>query len=708
MSVLALAAVPDLPELRGHAPREEYTAWVHSTFAGTRGTISSRMFFYNRFVQRWPDLEDWFAAPLLDRLDLHADGPPGSGKRLGTSHEAGSYLAYLSLTHRMPMDADWVLARNFDSLFNPRVAPTLGMDLDLVDALDERQRQLGYRSGRSLLTWGIARLVLWRGNPDITAITYKDLATFGEEIRRWCAMPEAGIIRAAHVHGNRQNQDPAVLTATFEKACLSRLHGLHVLLFNTGQVDEPPFHGLKTRELWREELTAPGTPAAIAAPVNRWLSGRLQTTDRAESVRNCRDGFRYFLRWLAQHVPELTSLTDLTRAHIEAFLTHEHERINPRNGRPLSARTRYTYISPLLQFFRETSQWGWTDVPARPLLGRSDLPKLPSRLPRFIPRDELDRLMQAVEELEDPHQRTALLLLRWSGARRGEIARLPIDCLDAYPDGYPRLRIPVGKTYTERMIPLHPQAADALRNLIQTAKDGNAAARHDPWDQRPVRYVFMRRGKPMGRFFLFDDALEIACSRAGLVDGDGNHTVTAHRFRHSVGTQLAEGGAQIQTIMAILGHRTAQMSATYSHISDPVLKEQYEKVIAAGGRIAGPAAETLLANQLDEATVHWLKTNFLKTELELGHCLRTPAEGPCECDLYLRCSKFFTTSEYAPRLQARLLTEQQLIQDATERGWPREAERHTAIIGRIRELLADLGEPAPTSQDGDPPTRGCG
>lgn len=364
----------------------------------------------------------------------------------------------------------------------------------------------------------------------------------------------------------------------------------------------------------REELTSPGTPPAIAAPVNRWLSGRLQTTDRAESVRNCRDAFRYFLRWLAQEVPDLTSLVELTRAHIEGFLTHQHERINPRNGRPLSARTRYTYISPLLQFFRETSQWGWTDVPARPLLGRSDLPKLPSRLPRFIPRDELDRLMQAVEDLEDPHQRTALLLLRWSGARRGEITRLPVDCLDAYPDGYPRLRIPVGKTYTERMIPLHPQAADALRSLIETAKAGHAAARHDPWAQRSVRYMFMRRGKPMGKAFLFDDALEIACRKAGLLDGDGNHTVTAHRFRHSVGTQLAEGGAQIQTIMAILGHRSAQMSAAYSHISDPVLKEQYEKVIAAGGRIAGPAAEALLAHQLGEETVHWLNTNFFKTE----------------------------------------------------------------------------------------------
>lgn len=166
------------------------------------------------------------------------------------------------------------------------------------------------------------------------------------------------------------------------------------------------------------------------------------------------------------------------------------------------------------------------------------------------------------------------------------------------------------------------------------------------------------------------------------------------RFRHTVGTQLAEGGAQIQNIMAILGHRSATMSATYSHISDPVLKEQYEKVIASGGKVAGPAAETLLTNQLSQDSLDWLKTNFFKTELELGHCLRMPAEGPCECDLYLRCSKFFTTSEYAPRLRERLVREHELAQDAVERGWPREVERHTAISVRICELLADLGESA--------------
>jgi hypothetical protein len=88
--------------------------------------------------------------------------------------------------------------------------------------------------------------------------------------------------------------------------------------------------------------------------------------------------------------------------------------------------------------------------------------------------------------------------------------------------------------------------------------------------------------------------------------------------------------------------------------------------------------------------VSWLQTNFLKTELELGHCLRTPAEGPCECDLVLTCSKFLTTSDYAPRLRARLEVEQQLIDDAIARGWPREIERHEATKRRLEQLLHDL------------------
>ena len=82
---------------------------------------------------------------------------------------------------------------------------------------------------------------------------------------------------------------------------------------------------------------------------------------------------------------------------------------------------------------------------------------------------------------------------------------------------------------------------------------------------------------------------------------------------------------------------------------------------------------------------------LLKTEL--GHCLRLPQEGPCECDLYPTCTKFVTTPTYAPRLRARRRVEQALATDAAARGWGREVERHHCTTDHFEHLLADLGQP---------------
>jgi len=343
----------------------------------------------------------------------------------------------------------------------------------------------------------------------------------------------------------------------------------------------------------------------------------------------------------------------------------------------------------------ETAAWDWDDVPARVLFTRGDIPKIPKPLPRFIPDHELAKLMTAVDQLSNPYQRAALIVARWSGARRDEIRRITVDCLDTYPDGHPRLRIPVGKGYAERSIPLHPQAAEALQPLIDLARRQGSRRRYDPSAGREVQHIFVVRGKLLSKSLLFDMALAEACTAAGLVDSASKETITAHRFRHTIGTQLAEGGARIQTIMAVLGHRTPNMSIIYASLSDPTVKQQYQDAldrhIGADVTLAGPAADALREHCLDPAAVSWPQTNFLKTELELGHCLRTPAEGPCECDLVLTCSKFLTTSDYAPRLRARMEVEQRLIDDAAVRGWPREIERHEATKRRLQQLLHALG-----------------
>src|SRR5438105_3314469 len=239
----------------------------------------------------------------------------------------------------------------------------------------------------------------------------------------------------------------------------------------------------------------------------------------------------------------------------------ELKTVNCTRGRPYAAQTKYSMLSGLSVFFQDTISWEWQDVPKRPPLQHGDLPKLPQSLPRYIPQPELERLMPAIRALECTYQKSALLVARWSGARREEIQRLAVDCLDRYPDGTARLRIPAGKTKQERMIPLNEEAAQTIVDLQGNRKGERGLA--DRLTGIETRYLFMRHGKMISTKYLFEDSLDKVCAVAGLVTADNKALVTAHRFRHTVGTELAQGGARLRTIQKILGHESVEMSLVY-------------------------------------------------------------------------------------------------------------------------------------------------
>jgi hypothetical protein len=240
------------------------------------------------------------------------------------------------------------------------------------------------------------------------------------------------------------------------------------------------------------------------------------------------------------------------------------------------------------------------------------------------------------------------------------------------------------------MVPLNEEAEAAIRELQAIRSPDRGFL--DSVTGVVTSQLFVRHGQRLSVAYLFDHPLQIACRRAGLVTADGRPMVTAHRFRHTVGTQLAERGAKLHTIMQVLGHSSASMSMVYARISDREVLRDYQAVLGPGAVLAGPSAEILRSGSLSHEAVDWIKTNFFKTELELGHCLRLPQEGPCECDLYLTCAKFVTTSQYAPRLRARREREIELIADAELHNWQREVERHRSSVKRIEQLLAELGE----------------
>lgn len=99
--------------------------------------------------------------------------------------------------------------------------------------------------------------------------------------------------------------------------------------------------------------------------------------------------------WLGEHHPGITTFADVTRQHRLDWIGHIADAPAPTTGKPLGVMSRIQRISGLSQFFRDTALWQYDDVPGHTLIGAGNAPKYPQEVPRFIPEQDLDRLMPA-------------------------------------------------------------------------------------------------------------------------------------------------------------------------------------------------------------------------------------------------------------------------------------------------------------------------
>jgi integrase len=583
MPIHAASAIPS-PTWQ-HLSAADYTHFLRQCMGASDG-VRKALRIQAQFCQQYPDLQAWFTAPLAECVGRIYDG--SSWMILNDiSYQARPYLVFLALRGVVRLDWDWLMA-----VWTLKIWGRLeqaGIDLDLPRLTDEAG-QLGYqrRFAFESLRWVLSRLFLHTGATRIAQITEQQVAEFSKAVQHFSERSDL-----LQFYQSKEQYDELA------KQYQVDLYLLHVLLYHRGQATSEPRKRLPYAE---KETATPAFKPRLQTVISRFLAER-QVTDRPATLQHFKVGLRRFVQWLAQTAPEIESFTEVTREHALAYAAFLETEISTQTGKPLTAWTKRNYLAAVSQFFRQAAEWQWEDMPERPLLLDSDRPKMPLSMPRYIPDEELARLMEAVRALPCPYQRTALLIARWSGARRNEIARLSLNCLDAYPDGTPRLHLPVGKMKRERIVPVNTEAAEAIRQV--------QALRQEERD----------RG-----------------------------------FRDD---------------------QTAYLPATCSSV-------------VASGFLSITCLQMLLHSQDD---IRWLQANFFKTELELGHCLRLPQEGPCECDLYLSCAKFVTTPEYAPRLRRRRRRELELIEDAQSRSWQREVERHQCTIRRIEQLLAELDEP---------------
>ena len=172
----ALHLVPVEVVKRLHVDRGTYRQWVWQNIRSS-SVRSARMHSFDDFVRRWPRLQDWFAAPLRQRL-LDGQGCVRGQNPHGGASVIMPYLSYLSLVHGVGLDYDVLLGRTFASPFTNSVHNGgLGVDVELFDRHVARLVQLGYApaGARQQLKWPLGRMLLHRGDPDLGAVEHRRL-----------------------------------------------------------------------------------------------------------------------------------------------------------------------------------------------------------------------------------------------------------------------------------------------------------------------------------------------------------------------------------------------------------------------------------------------------------------------------------------------------------------------------------------------------
>jgi integrase/recombinase XerD len=260
----------------------------------------------------------------------------------------------------------------------------------------------------------------------------------------------------------------------------------------------------------------------------------------------------------ADHVSELgvAQPDDLRRDHVTSF-------IQALEADGLGARSRARVLSALRRMLAFAAS---RDLLTHdPLEGVSG-PRIPHPLPRVLRPDETLRLLDAIEgdapmALRD---RAMLELLYGAGLRVSELVGLPLTALDRRAG---LLRV-MGKGSRERVVPMGDTARVALDRYLADGRAALLGARPDR-----SRAVFLtRRSGPMTRQNFFTLLRKLAL-RAGIAP----ERVSPHVLRHAVATDLLEGGADLRSIQAMLGHADLSTTQIYTHVSRGRLRETVEK-----------------------------------------------------------------------------------------------------------------------------------
>lgn len=188
--------------------------------------------------------------------------------------------------------------------------------------------------------------------------------------------------------------------------------------------------------------------------------------------------------------------------------------------------------------------------------------KAEKKLPQILTGKEVELLLQQpkVLEMKGCRDKAMLEVLYATGIRVSELIGLNIDDV-SLPGSF--IRCESGEKM--RIIPIYPEALQALREYIETVRPKMIAV---PTEHSLFVNVSGERMSRQGFWKIIKHYQEKA-----HIEKD----ITPHTLRHSFAAHLLENGADLRSIQQMLGHSDISSTQVYTQLVKQNLKAVYNK-----------------------------------------------------------------------------------------------------------------------------------
>jgi integrase/recombinase XerD len=191
-----------------------------------------------------------------------------------------------------------------------------------------------------------------------------------------------------------------------------------------------------------------------------------------------------------------------------------------------------------------------------------DSPRPARRLPRTLSEQDVAAIVETPDTTRpDGLRDRALLELMYAcGLRASEAIAVRVDDVNL-EGGYV---LATGKGSRQRLVPMGAQAVAWIRRYLGAGRERLVKR------GTPAALFLNRSGGALSRQAVWH-LLKKSARRAGVRAA----AVSPHTLRHCFASHLLEGGADLRSVQAMLGHADISTTQIYTHLSSSAVRDMY-------------------------------------------------------------------------------------------------------------------------------------